>query len=449
VDRPQIFSGIAAPSGHTWSLAVSPSLRATIGEDASRHAADVIGRILSKASNGEMKSSELGKEYRQVLPKGPSLRTVLLLYHERFQLIDTDNVGTFMVKLKTRLPRATLTPSSTVVASTSPPIAQSIIVNAAQDITNGEPLQSKKEAKKPLSIGDPMNQRAAGIITGLLSQAPGAMLRSSALGTHYRNLLPKGPSLQSLLLTFPEQFQLMDTKNPGAFDVKLLTSSTTKTIAKSPSPLPPLQSIANDGSDTVVSSSSTIRPVVTTTLSLSSSLLGSGTDSPPRDSVPMPPYQEAIVHPCHANDDTKRLPTSISTPSCSASIAAEDEQNAMMTTSSSNNHTSPAIQLLTFSGMPSHLLPITHDPIREIFQYLPTHIHHSIIKASSGLRLLENDQAAAVQLIEVQFQLGQLPMLKLSNDEFIDMLDLPHDWYDVTHNGPFPHNGIVVIHNDM
>jgi hypothetical protein len=382
VDRPQIFSGIAAPGGgHTWSL--SPSLSSegirpsvpTIGDDASRHAADVIGRILSKASNGEMKSSELGKEYRQVLPKGPSLRTVLLLYHERFRLIDTAH-STFVAKLKTALPRDITRPSMVV---TFPSTA----INPAKEISHGEPVTSP--------------------VTQIMESAASSM---------------------SLV----------------------------------PSPSAP--------------SSSTVLPaIVRVTTHINGVHLYPATDPPLSSFLPVeglpPPYKEAVAvlpnRDTPSSDSSDSNDAGISLPLSIKDVNSDFKRSAATLSSSSSGLTSPISdltgsahktgrKLLTLSGMPSHLLPITHDPLREIFQYLPTHIHHSIIKASNNdLRLLphdENDQAAAVQLTEIQFQLGQLPMLKLSNDEFIDMLDLPHDWYDITHNGPFPHNGIVIIHND-
>jgi hypothetical protein len=397
IDRPQIFSGVALPSGgHTWSLAVSPSISslsegtirasvATIGDDASRHAADVIGRILSKTSDGELKGAQIGEQYRRALPKGPSLKTVLLLYHERFQLIDTDNVGTFMVKLKTTL-REALTPSTTTVAASLAPISA-----ATQVIPIGATMPSTSSLLSSVSIVPPPS------LVPLTSTPPPVGAFSLAMSSTNTKTIDTGDLTHhhNPMLSYP------------------LPSSLTS-AGVSPPPYKEAIAVLHQIPDDVTPKSSTSSSSISLPISVN------------------------VV-----NDDIKRSVTSSATPSVSSSFSSHitlPKSEASISVASSHDIsqlTTP--KLLTFPRMPAHLLAtatksLIDDSVKEIFQYLPDHIHHSILQAANDYLSASKKSSRSIdRLTEIQFQLGQLPMLKLnneSNDEFIDLLDLPHDWYD-------------------
>jgi hypothetical protein len=98
------------------------------------------------------------------------------------------------------------------------------------------------------------------------------------------------------------------------------------------------------------------------------------------------------------------------------------EEKLMPVPQSSHPHT--AAKPLTFERLPSTLVPssgppsIVDESVTELFQYLPLMIRDAIVNESKANILC---QSVSVQLCEIQFMLGQSPMLKLSNDEWIDL----------------------------
>jgi hypothetical protein len=98
------------------------------------------------------------------------------------------------------------------------------------------------------------------------------------------------------------------------------------------------------------------------------------------------------------------------------------EEKLVPVPQSSYPHT--AAKPLTFERIPSALVPssgppsIVDESVTEVFQYLPLMIRDAIVNESKVNTLC---QSVSVQLCEIQFMLGQSPMLKLSNDEWIDL----------------------------
>jgi hypothetical protein len=81
--------------------------------------------------------------------------------------------------------------------------------------------------------------------------------------------------------------------------------------------------------------------------------------------------------------------------------------------------------------LPSPTTSILDEAMMSVFQYLPPRVRDAIIKTGNLSETTEMMATAGngCHVTEIQFQLELCPMLKTSNNDFIDLVDLDHnDW---------------------